>query len=259
MKNFRMICLLLALVMAASLALAGCSEKDSTAPSSTPTTSTAETSSTSDDIPDKDDKEPQPPTYDPEDPEPTMPPAPELDPPELEDDIDDDFKGKIDGKSYTNNYIGIACALSDDWQIFGNQLGAASTGHAQFYDMQAENTKNNATMHVTLSNLTQLEQAAYGQAPDEEVVDIALTGSELHAENYAQAGITVESMVKEKFTFLGEERWTVFTTGNMLGASYYIVQIFEYDLGPCGATITVAGFSQKDVQDTLDLFQSATA
>lgn len=244
MKKISIFCLLLVLVMI----LAGCIGNEPVPSSSAPSTTAPTSVPQGEDIPDE---ETTPSTRDPEGPE-LLPPVTEpADPPEFEGDI----HGQINENSYQNRYIGIACEFSDDWQLYNSELGEASTSHAQFYDMQAENTVNFVTMHVTLISLSQLEQSAYQDATDEEVVAIALAGSDLYAESYAQAGITVKSMEKDRFTYLGQERWTVFTTGDMLGANYYIVQVFQYDLGPYGATVTVAGFSREDVQNALSLFQ----
>jgi len=261
MKNLRTICLLLAVVMVLSLTLAGCAEKESDAPASKPSATQPDAQiPDGDDIPEQGGELPdvsEPPGYDPEGPEPTLPPV-SSEIPEPDEDIDEEYRGGVHEKSYQNGYIGIACELDDDWQIYSDQLGAASTGHTQFYDMRAENMKNSSSMHITLSNLTRLEQSAYQNASDEEVVDIALMGSSVHIEGYNQAGITVKSMEKGQFTFLGEEQWCVYTVGDMLGANYHIVQIFAYDIGPVGATITVAGFSRQTVQEILSLFQPFT-
>lgn len=245
MKIFKQLCLPLTAVLAISLLLLmGCSKEKPAAPTTTAPASTTQAPTVSSAPP----EETQPTTAPPV----TQPTTP---PPEIETDIDPAHRGSVQGQTYINSYIGITCTLSEDWQIQGSQLEEPSAGQTQFYDMQAENTQTNTTMHVTLVNLTQQEQLAYQYTSDEEVVDIALTGSDLHAESYAQAGITVTSMEKAKFIFLGQERWAVFTTGDMMGTNYYIVQLFAYNLGPCGATVTVAGFSRDDLQTTLDLFQ----
>ena len=254
MKTIKLLSLMLVVLLAMSLTLTGCSEEP-TAPSGKPSSSKpAPEIPETPEIPEQGGELPEEsiPPLDPEGPEPIIPPGGDFGDPD--DEIGEDFQGGVNEKSYQNGYIGIACKLSDDWQIYSNQLGAA-TGHTQFYDIQAENSLNNASMNITLMNLSRLEQDAYRNAPDEEVVDIALMGSDALIDSYAQVGITVKSMDKATVTFLGQERWCIYTLCDMLGANYYIVQLFEYDLGPVGATITVAGFTRQAVQDVLSLFR----
>lgn len=234
MKKSPFLLLLPAFVLALSVMVTGCHKTTEvpTQTSATTETTTAADPPTEATPPD----EPLPPEENPEmpDEEQTFP-----------DGIDDAFLGSFDGNTYSNRYIGIACSFGDDWQIH------TSSSHAQFYDMQVQNTLNNASTHVVLTPLSQMEQAAYANASDGEIADIVLLNSDSHAEAYAQAGMTVKSMTKATFTFLGQERYGVYTVCDLKGVDYHIVQLFRYNLGPCGATITAAGFSEDTVRSIL--------
>lgn len=169
----------------------------------------------------------------------------------LPDDLGDSILGSFDGNLYSNSYIGIARNFDSNWQVQINQSGAASINPTQFYDMQAQNILNNASTYVVLTRLSDMEQAAYATASSEEVVDIALLNSDAHCESYIQAGMTVQSMSKATFTFLGQNQFGLYTVCDLKGVDYHIVQLFRYDLGAYGATITVAGFSEETVRQIL--------
>ena len=71
---------------------------------------------------------------------------------------------------------------------------------------------------------------------------------------YAQIGMNVESIEKGTVTFLGEERTALLTKGDVQGAPYWQVQVFDYHLGQYNVTLTVSSYLEDKTADVLNLF-----
>lgn len=258
MKKSSLLCLLLALVM--SISMVGCTVSD--APVDEDESRVRGTVEAAGD--EEDD------TTGPAEDETTAPSAdaepPVEDEPEVEPSI-----GRVEDGRYANSYVGIACQLSDDWTFYsaeqlqelpeevidstdGTTLGDEIANGTQIYDMQAVNDTDGSVVNVVLSKLTLAEILAYADATEEEIIDATLEQSDILLEGYEQAGMVVKSLTKEKFTFLAEERFAMVTECEVDGASYYMVQIYDYDLGRYCAVLTVSAFSKETVQTLLDSF-----
>lgn len=182
--------------------------------------------------------------------------------------------GRLEGGTYTNKYIGIACTLNSNWKYFsaeelqempdqvgdlmdGSELGEALKGRTQIFDMQAENTTDLTSMNILYQKLSMAERISYAAMTESQIIDQVLGQRDAMEESYAQAGITVVSMEKKAVTFLGEERYAVYTVAKTQGIDYYILQLFSYDLGEYSATITMGSFVQDKTADLLKLFRAA--
>ena len=88
----------------------------------------------------------------------------------------------------------------------------------------------------------------------EAFADMILGESASMAEAYAQAGI--ENAVLEKVTvnYLGEERVAIRTSATIQGYPYYLLQVFEHDIGQYYVTITFSSLFEDTTQSMLDLF-----
>lgn len=217
---------LLYLLLTAVL-LSGCGKKEISPPTTVTTTATRNTTVAT---------------------EPTIPsPPPE---------VDEEYSGTLTDTHYANGYIGIACDLSGDWQVSRDESDTDDPELNQFYDLRAENTLTKATVHVVLTALSEMEQTAYANASEEEIVDLILTNTASLTQSYEAAGMTVKSITRETVTFLGQERLVVYTVCDLKGVDYYTAQLVRYDLGSWGVTITAAGFTPEAVDATLALFYS---
>lgn len=182
--------------------------------------------------------------------------------------------GRMEGGTYTNKYIGIACKLDENWTFSsadelqelpdevgdmfeGSQLGEAMKDMEQIMDMKAESVQELATMNILYQKLSMTQRLAYATMTEDQIIDTVLAQKDLLEEAFNTAGITVKSMEKKTVTFLGEERIAVYTVAETQGIAYYILQLHNYQLGQYSATITVASYLEDKTSDLLDLFYAA--
>ena len=179
--------------------------------------------------------------------------------------------GRMEGGVYTNEYVGFACKLDSNWTflsakeleqipsavtdaISGSELGDALADVQQFTDMMAENANDLTTMNVLYQKLSIQERLAYAVMSEEQVIDDTMAQSDMLIDAYAQAGILVSSMEKVKVTFLGEERIAIHTTATIQDVPYYILQFFDFNLGSYTVTTTVSSFVEDKTGDLAALF-----
>lgn len=175
--------------------------------------------------------------------------------------------GRIEGGTYTNNYVGFAVDLDSSWTYYsaeelqelpenvaeileGSELGETVDPMSQFTDMLAENIDMMTTINVLYKKLDMQTRMVYALMDEEEILDAVLEQSDEMIAAYAQAGMEVSSMEKVTVTFLGEERVGLKTVSTMGGIPYYTLQVFAYHLGGYSATITFASFVE-DQTDSL--------
>lgn len=256
MKNLKLTCLLLALLMVVSMALTGCGsdQPDDVGGNVSPLEST---SGTADDIGgDVEPLETEPEATDPEETEPTGNPI---------------SLGRMEGGTYTNTYAGFGCTLDESWSFYtaeelqdlpdnvgdlleGSELGDAIADMQQIMDMQAECVDDLTLMNVVLQKLSLQERLMYATMSEEEIMDTTLGESDAMKDAYAQAGITVQSMEKTTVTFLGEERTALYTVAETQGVAYYILQVFDYHRGEYGVSLTLGSYVEDKTESLLDLF-----
>lgn len=179
--------------------------------------------------------------------------------------------GRMEGGVYTNEYVGFACKLDSNWTFLsakeleqipsavsdalsGSELGDALADVQQFTDMMAENANDLTTMNVLYQKLSIQERLAYAALNEDQVVDATLEQSDAMVAAYAQAGIAVSAMKKVKVTFLGEERTAIHTTATIQDVPYYVLQFFDFDLGGYAVTTTVASYVEDRTADLAGLF-----
>ena len=178
--------------------------------------------------------------------------------------------GRIEGATYTNDYVGFTMELGGDWVYYSaeelqdlpeniaeaikdTELGEAMDPLNQFTDVLAESVEELATINVLCQKLDMTTRLAYATMDEDAILDATLAQSDMMTEAYAQAGIMVESMEKVKVNFLGQERIALKTTTTANGVAYYILQIFETKLGQYSATITFASYIEDKTESLLDL------
>ena len=128
------------------------------------------------------------------------------------------------------------------------------SGLRQITDMMAENVNDMSNMNIQYTKLNMQERLVYATMDYEAFADMILGESASMAEAYAQAGI--ENAVLEKVTvnYLGEERVAIRTSATIQGYPYYILQVFEHDIGQYYVTITFSSLFEDTTQSMLDLF-----
>lgn len=179
--------------------------------------------------------------------------------------------GQMEGGIYTNTYAGFGCELDSEWVYYSaeqlqelpenveelikdSKLGEAIADAAQIFDMQAENITDLTTMNVVYTKLGIQERLAYAMMSEEQILDLILGQSDTLTEAYTQAGFEVLGIEKVKVNFLGEERSAVRTSATIQGVNYYILQVYDYNLGQLGVTLTVGSYVEDKTEELLNLF-----
>lgn len=185
---------------------------------------------------------------------------------------DNDFSlGVMQGGTYENAYVGYGCTLGPNWDyktaeelqdisgltkdIFEDG-GVDTSAFNQVLDMMAECTDPLASINIQYTALSVQERAAHLLAGEEGLIDGTLQQKDLLISTYAQAGIEVSAMEKVSVTFCGEERWAIHTTASIQGTPYYILQLFDTNIGPYYVTLTLGAFVEDTTPQLLDLFYS---
>lgn len=179
--------------------------------------------------------------------------------------------GRMEGGTYTNHYIGIACKLDESWTFYsaeelqelpgkvedlfdGSQLGDAMKDMENILDMQAECVADLTNMNIAYQKLSMSDRLAYATMTEEQIIDTVLAQQDLLEEAYTQAGITVKSMGKKTVTFAGEERIAIYTVAETQGIPFYILQLHNNHLGAYSATVTLCSYVEDNTADLLELF-----
>lgn len=185
---------------------------------------------------------------------------------------DNDFSlGTMQGGTYENAYVGYGCTLGPNWayktaeelqdisgltkDIF-EEGGVDTSAFNQVLDMMAECTDPLASINIQYTALSAQERIAHRMAGEEGLVDGTLQQKDLLISTYAQAGIEVSAMEKVSVTFCGEERWAIHTTASIQGMPYYILQLFDTNIGPYYVTLTLGAFVEDTTPQLLELFYS---
>lgn len=185
---------------------------------------------------------------------------------------DNDFSlGTMQGGTYENAYVGYGCTLGPNWayktaeelqdisgltkDIF-EEGGVDVSSFNSVVDMMAECTDPLASININYTALSAQERVAHRMAGEEGLVDGTLQQKDMLISTYAQAGIEVSAMEKVSVTFCGEERWAIHTTASIQGTPYYILQLFDTNIGPYYVTLTLGAFVEDTTPQLLELFYS---
>ena len=179
--------------------------------------------------------------------------------------------GRVEGGTYTNKYLGVAAAFNENWEFYtaeelqdlpglateefeGTALGELAKDVEQFTDMQAENVNDLTVLNIGYQRLDMAARLAYAQMTEEEIVEDTLAQKDMIIEAYAQGGIVTESMEKKTVEFLGEERCALYTVASVEGTPCYFLQLYAYDIGEWGVTMTFTSYVEDRTESLLELF-----
>lgn len=196
----------------------------------------------------------------------------DTEPEDTQPEEDNDFSlGTMQGGIYENTYVGYGCALDESWtyktaeelqdisgltkDIF-EEGGVDTSAFNQVLDMMAESTDPYASINIQYTALSAQERLAHRLAGEEGIIDATLQQKDLLISTYAQAGIEVSAMEKVSVTFCGEERWAIHTAASIQGIPYYILQLFDTNIGPYYVTLTLGAFMEDTTPQLLELFYS---
>lgn len=177
--------------------------------------------------------------------------------------------GLLEGGTYTNAYTGFGFTLDSAWTIYPAESLQelpenvrdmfAGTEYEnmelnQFTDVMAENVDELLTMNVLYQKVSLQERLAYAVMDDADIIDVTLAQYDTLVQAYANGGIIVESMDKKTVTFLGEERVALYTVSTIQDIPYYILQIYDYNLGEYAIVTTFASYLEDNTESMLELF-----
>lgn len=179
--------------------------------------------------------------------------------------------GRVEGGVYTNEYIGIAAALNENWAFYtaeelqelpglandafeGTELGELAKEMEHFTDMQAENVNDLTVLSIGYQHFDLAARLTYAQMTEEEIVDVTLDQKDMLIEAYTQGGIDTECIEKKNVRFLGKEHCALYTVASVEGTPCYILQLYAYNLGEWGVTMTFTSYVEDKTESLLDLF-----
>ena len=177
--------------------------------------------------------------------------------------------GRIEGGVYTNEYIGIGCALDSSWSFYTAeelQELPAQTGELlqdteyadaslnQIADMFAENSNDGSNINIQYTKLDAQVRLIYAAMDYEAFADMIMSESDSMIQAYNQTGFENVTMEKVTIHYLGEERVAVRTTAEFYDVPLYMLQVFEHNLGKYYAVITFTSVMEDTTQSMLDLF-----
>ena len=180
--------------------------------------------------------------------------------------------GRLEGGTYINEYAGYSCTLDSNWAFYGaeelqelpdnvkelladTEIGDTMESVTQFTDMMAENVNEMVTVNVLYQKISLQERLAFAMLSESEIIDATLEQQDSMIDAYAQAGMNVDTIEKVTVTFLGEERTCLKTTGTMQDIPFYILQVFDFQLGQYTVTLSVNSYMEDKTAQTLELFQ----
>lgn len=179
--------------------------------------------------------------------------------------------GRVEGGIYTNEYLGVAASLNENWAFYtaeelqelpglasegfeGTELGELAKDVEYFTDMQAENINDLTVLAIGYQRLDLATRLTYAQMTEEEIVDVTLEQKDMLIEAYTQGGIETESVEKKTVEFLGEEHCALYTVASVEGTPCYILQLYAYNIGEWGVTMTFTSYIEDRTESLLELF-----
>ena len=185
--------------------------------------------------------------------------------------------GRIEGGTYTNEYIGFACNLDDSWSyctaaelennlalsqemmadlesLEGTALEDAIASNEKFYDMKAECIEDMTTISVLYEKLSMQSRLEAMQMTDQQIIEGLFAQSDMLKKAYEEMGLEDVEMVMKTVDYLSEKRNAILTSAKVQGINYYCLQILDFKLGSYGATITFTSFYEDKTEELAKMF-----
>ena len=179
--------------------------------------------------------------------------------------------GRIEGGEYINEYVGYGCKLDNSWVFYsaeelqelpgniaelleGTEVGENMEQYTRLSDMMAENVDALLTMNVQYTKVGMQERIAYAVMSEQQILEQVLSQKDMMIDAYTQAGIDVDSMEMVEITFLGQTRHAIHTSAKIEEVPYYILQVFDYNLGQYTVVTTFGSYIEDNTASMLELF-----
>ena len=109
-------------------------------------------------------------------------------------------------------------------------------------------------MNILYQKMDMGERIIYASMTEMEIVESVLAERDMLEEAYAQAGIMVEDMAIKTVIFVGEERPALWTAASVEGVPYYLLQLFDFQLGQYSVNTTFYSYVEDKTESILELF-----
>ncbi len=179
--------------------------------------------------------------------------------------------GVWEGKVYTNKYLGLTGEFDSDWFIYSAAELQQMTGATMdeladskigdyvktmdvVKDMMVENERDLTSINITYTKMTRQEQENYAKKTEKKIVQETVDSIGVLGDAYEQMGMTIKAASAKELYFLGEKRTAQYMYMDYMGTPYYVLQIYDYQIGEYATVITVASFKQDKTLELLDLF-----
>lgn len=180
-------------------------------------------------------------------------------------DADEEFQiGTTSGGEYENAFLGIGCALDENWvfasqeelaqmigntaEMFDNEEYAEQMKNANmFYDMFASADQGLVTINVVIQNMGVLYGAVLSE---EKYLEIAMESLD---EQLGSAGFADIQAETGTVSFAGQERTGLHISSTYQGIPYYCQQVYVKQ-GSYIAAISLISFSEDITASLLDYF-----
>lgn len=177
--------------------------------------------------------------------------------------------GRMENTAYVNDYAGYRCDFERAWQYYlanklqklpenlSEALNSAEVGDTELYqlqDLRADSRSGRIAIRISYQLLNDYDRRRYAVMEEETIIDLLLEQKDLLISQYARDGIEVVRMEKKAVTFLGEERTAIYTTAKKQGADYYILTIYDYQLGRYAVTTAFSSLGQDATNELAQMF-----
>lgn len=181
--------------------------------------------------------------------------------------------GSVENKTYANPYLGFSFTVDPQWTVIPaedlqdltgltkdmlseSDFGAYIASVPQYADVMAMSKDGKCQINVVYQKQPRYLENHLGSMSEEELIDSMLASESVLKETYAAANIEVLEMQKKTVTFLGEPHFALYTSAEIAGSPFHIIQLADISLMPYSVSITVGSMMEDRTQEILQYFSA---
>jgi len=179
--------------------------------------------------------------------------------------------GSVEGKTYTNPYLGFSFTVDPKWTVVPaedlqdltgltkdmlseSDFGQYIASVPQYFDVMAMSKDGKHQINILYEKQPGFLEDHFGNMSEEEFIDTLLASDSVLKETYAAANMEVLEMQKKTVTFLGEPHFALYTSAELAGQPIYLIQLADFSLFPYSVSITVGCITEDRTQEILQYF-----
>ena len=101
-----------------------------------------------------------------------------------------------------------------------------------------------------------MERVIYAFMSEEMIIDTILSQEDMLISTYKSSGIYPKSIEKVEVEMMGQTHYALHMKATSGGDNYYTLQLFFYQEGSYGVTLTLASFDYDHTYELLELISS---